>query len=215
MNFTDVFWKNLFEVPLLHAKWLNTLSYFENCGAKLLAKCQHPILVSEELLKHAAEEFRHAFYFKSLIPKVYKSFTFSDSYKELLGGYAAHFYLDRLNIRICKLLKKKGRFTRDLKIEAYLLVTYAIEMRALKVYKSYQNALKFFHLKISIQNVLREEQEHLSEIFSELKFSHANLFARESLQIESALFQEFYTGLMSEFELMDYLRNDKKIGFQF
>lgn len=39
----------------LHSKWLNTLSYMENCGARKLAACEHPLLVKEEMLKHAAE----------------------------------------------------------------------------------------------------------------------------------------------------------------
>ena len=29
----------------LHAKWLNTLSYLENCGARKIAACEHPTLV--------------------------------------------------------------------------------------------------------------------------------------------------------------------------
>ena len=40
--------------PELHAKWLNTLSYLENCGARKIAACEHPTLVKEEMLKHAA-----------------------------------------------------------------------------------------------------------------------------------------------------------------
>ena len=45
--------------PDLHAAWLNTLSYLENSGARLIAACEHPTGVKEEMLKHAAEEFRH------------------------------------------------------------------------------------------------------------------------------------------------------------
>ena len=44
----------------LHGLWINTLSYLENCGARMIAACEHPTLVKEEMLKHAAEEFRHA-----------------------------------------------------------------------------------------------------------------------------------------------------------
>lgn len=42
--------------PFLHAQWLNTLSYLENCGARLMAGCEHPTLV-RKMFKHAAEEF--------------------------------------------------------------------------------------------------------------------------------------------------------------
>ena len=63
----------------LHAKWLNTLSFLENCGARKIAACEHPTLVKEEMLKHAAEEFRHAHHLKRQIKKVssYRMETYS------------------------------------------------------------------------------------------------------------------------------------------
>lgn len=54
----------------LHAKWLNTLSFLENCGARKIAACEHPTLVKEEMLKHAAEEFRHALHLKRQIGRI-------------------------------------------------------------------------------------------------------------------------------------------------
>ncbi|MGZ3633296.1 MAG: hypothetical protein ACXU9U_03630 [Parachlamydiaceae bacterium] len=54
----------------LHAKWINTLSYLENCGARMIAACEHPTLVKEEMLKHAAEEFRHAHHLKRQLAKL-------------------------------------------------------------------------------------------------------------------------------------------------
>ena len=45
-----------------HAKWLNTLSMMENVGAKKIKNCEDPVFVSEIILKHAAEESRHAYY---------------------------------------------------------------------------------------------------------------------------------------------------------
>ena len=35
---------HLIAAPSLHAKWLNTLSYLENCGARKIAACEHPTL---------------------------------------------------------------------------------------------------------------------------------------------------------------------------
>ena len=56
--------------PDLHAKWLNTLSFLENCGARKIAMCEHKTLVKEEMLKHAAEEFRHAHDLKKQLLKI-------------------------------------------------------------------------------------------------------------------------------------------------
>jgi hypothetical protein len=36
-----------------HAKWLNTLSFMENAGARKISKCEHPVLVTQIQLKHA------------------------------------------------------------------------------------------------------------------------------------------------------------------
>jgi len=52
-----------------HARWLNTLSMMENTGAKKIKNCEHPVFVNEIILKHAAEEARHAYYLKSQIQK--------------------------------------------------------------------------------------------------------------------------------------------------
>src|ERR1700758_2678612 len=77
----------------LHVKWLNTLSFLENCGARKIAVCEHPTLVKEEMLKHAAEEFRHAHHLKRQIDKI-NSFSLCDySPHHILGGYQTLHYL--------------------------------------------------------------------------------------------------------------------------
>src|SRR5271170_3629580 len=71
----------------LHAKWLNTLSFLENCGARKISACEHPTLVKEEMLKHAAEEFRHAHHLKKQIAKIPGGITIEDyTLSSLLGG---------------------------------------------------------------------------------------------------------------------------------
>ena len=80
--------QNIVSDPFLHALWINTLSYLENCGARKIASCEHPTAVKEEMLKHAAEEFRHAFFLKTQLRRV--GFYFNDySLPHLLGGLAS------------------------------------------------------------------------------------------------------------------------------
>jgi bacterioferritin (cytochrome b1) len=57
-----------------HAKWLNTLSFMENAGARKISACEHPTEVSLIQLKHAAEEHRHAYYLKKQILKISSEF---------------------------------------------------------------------------------------------------------------------------------------------
>jgi bacterioferritin (cytochrome b1) len=78
----------------LHAKWLNTLSYLENCGARKIAACEHPTLVKEEMLKHAAEEFRHAHYLKCQIERISVEGIENYSLDLMLGGIVTLHYLN-------------------------------------------------------------------------------------------------------------------------
>ena len=54
----------------LHARWLNTLSLMENTGARKISASEDPETVTYIILKHAAEEHRHAFYLKKQIEKM-------------------------------------------------------------------------------------------------------------------------------------------------
>lgn len=148
----------------LHAKWLNTLSYLENCGARKIAACEHPTLVKEEMLKHAAEEFRHALHLKRQIRKITdQSF---DTYhpSTLLGGAATLHYLDKLDLQICRYLKSQRMTHSSLRETAYLLVTYAIEMRASALYPLYHTFLKQHRSPVTVKSILLEEEEHLHEM---------------------------------------------------
>ncbi|MCB1110773.1 MAG: hypothetical protein KDK64_07295 [Chlamydiia bacterium] len=149
----------------LHAKWLNTLSYLENCGARKIAACEHPTLVKEEMLKHAAEEFRHSHYLKRQLIKVSASPFETYSRKSLLGSFTTLRYLDRLDLFTSKFLlreEKKGR--EEAKQLSYLLVTYAIECRAQELYPLYHDVLRTLGSKVYVKSIVLEEEQHLKEM---------------------------------------------------
>jgi hypothetical protein len=178
--------------PNLHARWLNTLSYLENCGAKLIAGCEHPTMVPKEVLKHAAEEFRHAYYLKAQIEKISAQACKTYQIQELLGGFAAKHYLYRLNTQISLYLKRKRKIKGErLKEYAYLLVTYAIEVRAEELYPLYQASLKAAHSPLSILSIIREEAHHLKEITEELEATEAIAWIHDVCQLEKVLFEKW------------------------
>lgn len=148
----------------LHAKWLNTLSYLENCGARKIAACEHPTLVKEEMLKHAAEEFRHAHHLKRQIEKLSPEGMKTYSPSLMLGGAATLHYLTRLDVKTSRYLKKLGVGKTATKEAAYLLVTYAIELRAGELYGLYDDVLKKTGSKVGVKSILLEEKEHLQEM---------------------------------------------------
>ncbi|MFA6917049.1 MAG: hypothetical protein WC222_11675 [Parachlamydiales bacterium] len=152
-----------------HAKWLNTLSYMENCGARKIALCEHPTKVKEEMLKHAAEEFRHAHYLKSQISRVSEQKFETYALDSMLGGYASLHYLNTLDVAVCRYLQQRSGLTSiQAKEAAYLLVTYAIELRASMLYPTYHKVLKAAKSPVTVMSILLEEKEHLEEMEREL-----------------------------------------------
>lgn len=171
----------------IHAKWLNTLSYMENCGARKIAKCQHPTKVKEIMLKHASEEFRHAYYLKQQLSKIDAKAPETYAVKDLLGEYASLHYLNILDIQICQFLKSQPSYHPE---AAYLLVTYAIELRASELYPLYENALKAQRSTIRVKSIVLEEEEHLAEMEQELQ-QYPHSFKQHVCQIESRLCQHW------------------------
>lgn len=170
--------------PSLHAKWLNTLSYLENCGARKIAACEHPTLVKEEMLKHAAEEFRHAHHLKRQIVKVSSPL---DTYSDILGGMAARHYITALNVKI----------SRENKNAAYFLVTYAIELRALELYTAYGAVLKECQSKVTVRSILLEEMHHLEEMRQEVDQLPSGLIEK-ALAIEEELYKKWWCVLTNK-----------------
>jgi hypothetical protein len=172
----------------LHAKWLNTLSYLENSGARKIAACEHPTLVEQEMLKHAAEEFRHAHYLKCQIERVSSEPMNTYSLSYLLGGIATLHYLTALDLSASRYLKKVGLSKNAIKEAAYLLVTYAIELRAGELYPLYDQVLRKAGSRIAVKSILLEEKEHLNEMREGLqRFPSGFVYAQQICAIESNL----------------------------
>lgn len=171
-----------------HIKWLNTLSFLENSGARKIAACQHPTLVKEEMLKHAAEEFRHAFYLKRQIAKVLPVSLENYALDNLIGGVKTLHYLSLLDHLTSRYLLKQGYSRSSIKEMSYYLVTYAIEKRAEELYPIYHGVLKSFGSKVTVSSILLEEKEHLQEMEEKLKlmpngYNHAEIVCAYESQI--------------------------------
>src|SRR6201992_3592932 len=81
----------------LHAKWLNCLSMMENTGARKISKYEHPVNTGIIVLKHAAEEARHAYYLKKQIAKLSPDACPDYSYPHLLAPIESYHYLHQLD----------------------------------------------------------------------------------------------------------------------
>lgn len=156
--------------PERHRRLLNTFSMLENIGAQKIHRFQRFGFTSEAVLRHAAEEARHALFFKSktklLGPCLDKGFS-----KELvLAPLASRAYLRRLDIEVNRYLKLNQSYKKLERIFlAYLLTTLLIELRANIIYPTYESLLRKVGSPISIRSIIIEERRHLQEIEEMLK----------------------------------------------
>lgn len=197
--------ENLFDriisTPELHAKLLNTLSLMENTGARKISASEHSTNVTLIILKHAAEEHRHAYYLKKQISKIGETLCPTYAYEYLLAPASSRLYLNKLDTETSRYLKTTLNLSgNELKFAAYLLVTYAIEVRADELYPIYQEALDKAQSKVNVKSIILEEEGHLEEMLKQLKdFSPEwEIHAGKALEIESKLFADWVSALGKE-----------------
>jgi hypothetical protein len=189
--------------PELHCKWLNTLSLMENTGARKISASEDSTTVDLTTLKHAAEEFRHAFYLKKLIGRLDETACPNYSPAYLLAPQASRHYLHELDVAVCRMLKLRGMNDRErIKTGAYLLVTYAIEVRADELYGAYQCALDEVSSRVNVKSIIAEEEGHLEEM-QHLLVGYAqdwSALAKSACEIECTLFDRWVHQLQAEVE---------------
>ncbi|TKC06383.1 hypothetical protein FA047_11765 [Pedobacter frigoris] len=197
--------ENIVNDNTLHAKWLNTLSYMENAGAKKISASEHKENVNLIILKHAAEEHRHAYYLKKQLDKLAQgSLCKTYTNDELLTPNQTKFYLNALDVAVCRYLKQEFNLSGyELKFAAYLFVTYAIEVRADELYPIYQDVLTAAKSKVNVKSIILEEEGHLEEMLNQLKdFSPDwEKYAELIVKIEQGMFEDWMTNLEIKLQL--------------
>ncbi len=188
----------------VHARWLNTLSLMENTGARKISASEDPTTVTYIILKHAAEEHRHAFYLKKQIEKIEGVALPTYAPQYLLAATHSKRYLNQLDIDVCRYLKEKLALKgAELRFAAYLLVTYAIEVRADELYPVYQEALTEAGSKVNVKSIILEEEGHLEEMLNQLQNFSADwqVHADKAVAIETRLFEDWVNEVGVELEV--------------
>jgi hypothetical protein len=152
--------KKIVSVPELHARWLETLSHLELQGAKKIIKSLPSSFPSRELLQHAYEETRHAYFFKKKVPTVCNKL--KKNQEILLGKPICHRYVHLVDLIVAKYLKGKFNNLSEFKTSCYYLTSYIIEIRALDIYKEYNIFLKENNSPWSLDALIAEESQHLT-----------------------------------------------------
>ena len=155
-------WKNilirLIDSPLLHARFLNTLSLMEYMGARKIIKSQLEENIDTQILAHMTEEIRHAQIFKKMALKLSEGrlVTYRDSH--LLAGSQGRNYIQSVDQSVAEILNYENSRRN------YLLSTLIIEERANQLYPFYAQLMKPLGFGSQISNVFQEEKNHLEQI---------------------------------------------------
>lgn len=142
--------------PEDHARFMNMLSMLEHMGSRKIMVSQMDKTLTEDVLKHLAEEARHAYFFKRQAERVAGKAL--DGYTEdnTMERVPALMYFGRLDAGI------SAQVTDE---EAYPWVSLIIELRACWLYEIYNDVLSKSGLKLSLKSLLAEEDMHLAEMF--------------------------------------------------
>jgi rubrerythrin len=150
------------------------------------------------ILKHAAEEHRHAYYLKKQLDKLDGDLCKTYTSDELLAPNDTKFYLNALDVAVCRYLKQHFNLSGyELKFAAYLFVTYAIEVRADELYPVYQDVLTAAGSKVTVKSIILEEEGHLEEMLNQLRSFDADWekHAELVIKIEQDMFNSWMQNL--------------------
>jgi rubrerythrin len=147
--------------PAAHARFLNMLSLMEHIGSRKIMLSQGKGALAQSTLRHLAEETRHAYFFKRLAEKLARRpLSFSET--DTIASASARAYMGRLDAAITQGLNGGGSEL------PYLYMSLIVELRAVWLYRLYQQVLDTEKTGIALKSVLAEEELHLDAMRARL-----------------------------------------------
>lgn len=174
--------------PSGHAKFLNMLSMLEHMGSRKIMLSQMNRVLTEDALKHLAEEARHAYFFKRQAERVAGKALDGWDEGNTMARVPALMYFGRMDAGISKAVGDDA---------AYGWVSLIIELRACWLYGIYHEVLEASPVRLSLKSLLAEEDMHLAEMFAMCGGDHDRLKALSAY--ETALFGKLWTALEEAF----------------
>ena len=161
----DQFLRSLIQKKHFHARWLNTLAFLEHIGSRKIIKSQNSFVLDLELLRHIQEEASHAVFFKTLSLKIAPTLCLDFKEPNLLCGLDASNYFQSLD----HFVEEKLNELHAPQNACYLYTTWAIERRAIELYKHYNDLLKDYHFDFHLDLILKQEEQHLKDTVSSIE----------------------------------------------
>lgn len=141
-----------------HAKFMNMLSMLEHMGSRkiMVSQMHKGDTLSEDTLKHLAEEARHAYFFKRQAERAAGHSLDGWTDENTTARVPALMYFGRMDAGISKIVGDEA---------AYGWVSLIIELRACWLYTIYQEALEASDYQLSLKSLIAEEDGHLEEMY--------------------------------------------------
>jgi len=177
----------------VHARFLNMLSLMEHIGSRKIMLSQAKAEFVQSTLRHLAEETRHAYFFKRLAEKLARR-PLSFSEPDTIAPASARAYMGRLDAAITNRLNGGGSEL------PYLYMSLIVELRAVWLYRLYQDVLDTEKTGIAIKSVLAEEELHLDAMLARLRARDpdASRHMQEFVSLEDLRFRELWRAVESE-----------------
>jgi len=158
----------------LHARFMNMLSLLEHIGSRKIMASRAMTTPGHDILKHLAEETRHAFFFKRAAERLaHRALDYS--HPNTMAGASARSYMGRLDAEIARVLPRAEPAL------PYLYMSLIVELRAVWTYRLYQTVLTEENTDFTLKSILAEEELHLSSMLMRLKHTDPNVMARIAL----------------------------------
>ena len=169
------------------------LSLLEHIGSRKIMASRAMTEPSHDILKHLAEETRHAFFFKRAAEKLARH-PLDYSAANTMACASARSYMGRLDAEIARALAGAPP------VLPYLYMSLIVEFRAVWTYGLYQGALTEEAAGITLKSILAEEELHLSAMLAGLKHRDSNVAARIALfcRVEAARFRCLWSRIEEE-----------------
>lgn len=175
-----------------HAKFMNMLSMLEHMGSRkiMVSQMHKGETLTEDTLKHLAEEARHAYFFKRQAERAAQRSLDGWVEENTTARVPALMYFGRMDAGISKIVGNDA---------AYGWVSLIIELRACWLYSIYQEALEASDYQLSLKSLIAEEDGHLEEMFEMCGDNHERL--RELSAFETQLFEKLWVQIENDVQI--------------
>jgi hypothetical protein len=178
--------------PQAHAKFMNMLSMLEHMGSRkiMLSQMNKSETLSEDTLKHLAEEARHAYFFKRQAERAAGHALDGWTDENTTARIPALMYFGRMDAGISKIVGEES---------AYGWVSLIIELRACWLYGIYQKALEESPYQLSLKSLIAEEDGHLMEMYAMCGSDTERL--RALSEFETQLFEKLWAQIENDVQI--------------